>query len=101
MKKAPVGYFEGKPTRAVDFSEFAGAIVPEDTSDEIVELLKDRGIKKIEKSPAGNRYTTAERKKFPELMFSVGGIGALPFLMDENAGPYASGYAAPNSQGQE
>ena len=100
LKKAPVGYFEGKPTRAVDFSEFAGAIVPEDTSDEIVELLKDRGIKRIEKR---KQFTgdIAKRKSFRDLMFSVGGIGALPFLMDENAGPYASGYAAPNSQGQE
>jgi hypothetical protein len=30
----------------------------------------------------------------------LGGIG-VPLLMDEKAGPYASGYAAPNSQGQE
>jgi len=100
LKKAPVGYFEGKPTRAVDFSEFPGAIVPEDTSDEIVELLKNRGIKKIKKMPRGAGNDLAKRKAFPELMFSVGGIGALPFLMDENAGPYASGYAAPNSQEQ-
>ena len=84
LKKAPVGYFEGKPTRAVDFSEFAGAIVPEDTSDEIIGLLQDRGIKRIEKMPRGVENDLAKRKAFRDLMFSAGGAGLLGYgLLDD------------------
>ena len=43
----PVQYFEAKPTRAVGFNEFAGAIVPENTSKEVIDILKKRGLKVV------------------------------------------------------
>lgn len=44
MLKAPVPYFEAKPQRAVKLSEFAGAVVPDDVSPEVLEILKKNGI---------------------------------------------------------
>ena len=42
--KVTTDYFEAKPARAVSFSEFSGAVVPENTKPEIVKYLKDQGI---------------------------------------------------------
>ena len=87
LKEAPVGYFEGKPTRPVEFSEFAGAIVPENTSDEVIGLLQDRGIKRIEKMPRGAENDLAKRKAFRDLMFSAGGAGLLGYGLYDNEEP--------------
>lgn len=42
--KVTTDYFEAKPARAVSFSEFSGAVVPENTKPEIIKYLKDQGI---------------------------------------------------------
>ena len=70
----PTEYFEIKPQRAVNLSEFKGAIVPDNALESSIKALKNSGIEKIYKYK-----NEAERKalfkKFPELMFSAGGFG--------------------------
>jgi len=75
----PTEYFEIKPQRAVNIEEFSGALIPNNALKSTEEILKKRGINKIFK------YSNEEErkqltKKFPELMFSVGGFGVLGAL---------------------
>ena len=72
MAKMPTEYFEIKPRRGVDLSEFKGAIIPGhmDYSKNIKKILKKSGVKKI------MEYGSDEErkqlfKKFPELMFGL------------------------------
>lgn len=41
---APVPYFEAKPHRIVQLGEFAGAVIPEDASEQVLEILKKNDI---------------------------------------------------------
>ena len=71
----PVEYFEAKPTRAVGFDEFAGAIVPEGTSKEVVDILKKRGLKVIKQSmdEMSEDYGKGKiRQQFKDQFFSIG-----------------------------
>ena len=78
----PTEYFEIKPQRGVNLEEFSGALIPNNALESTEKILKKRGINKIFK------YSNEEErkqltKKFPELMFSIGGmtsIGALSGL---------------------
>ena len=83
-QEAQTAYFESKPDKIVDISDFKGAIVPNDINARAEQLLKDKGIKKI------YRYGTKEErlalfKKFPELMFAKVAIptGGLLTMLDE------------------
>jgi hypothetical protein len=61
-------YFEAKPKKIIDIAEFKGAIIPKETKPKIIELLKQKGIKKI--LTYGNREERIKLfKKFPELQF--------------------------------
>lgn len=44
VQKGLTDYFEAKPQRAVGLSEFAGAVVPEGTSPEVLKVLEDAGV---------------------------------------------------------
>ena len=75
LREMPTEYFEIKPKRGVELSEFQGAIIPQETSKTVKPILKEAGIKKI------YQYGTDEErkelfKKFPELMFAVPILGA-------------------------
>jgi hypothetical protein len=62
-------YFESKPNRLVDLTEFKGAIVPKEIPKFVEKLLKNAGIQKILKY--GSQKERKELfKKFPELMFA-------------------------------
>jgi hypothetical protein len=72
MRGMPTEYFEIKPRRGVDLSEFKGAIIPGhmDYSKNLKKILKKSGVKKI------LEYGSDEErkqlfKKFPELMFGL------------------------------
>jgi hypothetical protein len=70
----PVQYFEAKPTRAVGFDEFAGAIVPENTSKEVVDILEKRGLKVV-KQKLDDVYDYGKgkiRQQFKDQFFSIG-----------------------------
>lgn len=71
----PVQYFEAKPTRAVGFDEFAGAIVPEGTSKEVVDILEKRGLKVVKQSMDEMKEDYGKgkiRQEFKDQFFSIG-----------------------------
>ena len=75
----PVEYFEAKPTRAVGFDEFAGAIVPEATSQEVVDILEKRGLKVIKQKfdDIDKDYGKGKiRQQFKDQFFSAAPIAA-------------------------
>jgi len=83
VKSMPTEYFEIKPQRAVQVSEFEGAIVPKDVPQKSIDYLKSQGIDKI------YFYETPEErtqlfKQFGDKMFAA---PALPLgatgLLDE------------------
>ena len=49
LRDMPTEYFEAKPQRGVNLGEFAGAVVPMDTSDEVIQLLQNKGISDIQR----------------------------------------------------
>ncbi len=71
----PTEYFEIKPQRGVELSEFGGAIIPETMPKHLTKILKDSGIKKI-LTYGSPEERKALFKKFPELMFAVPILGA-------------------------
>ena len=79
----PTAYLEAKPTRAVGFDEFAGAIVPPKTSQEVIDILENRGLKVVKSYIRPYATITKARNKFKDQMFSfapvvgAGGIAAL------------------------
>jgi hypothetical protein len=71
----PVQYFEAKPTRAVGFDEFAGAIVPEGTSKEVIDILEKRGLKVVTQKfkDMDSDYGKGKiRQQFKDQFFSIG-----------------------------
>lgn len=73
LEKAPVEYFEAKPTRAVGLDEFAGAIVPQNTSQETLDLLNKYGLKREFYDPNNPLSRTQARNKFNKDMFMLPG----------------------------
>ena len=74
LRNGPTEYFESKPKRVVDFSEFSGAIVPKNTNKETIGLLKEYGLKVKKYSDEDGRL--AARDKFKSEMFSNPAAGA-------------------------
>lgn len=57
LKNTPVKYFESKPARAVDFSEFEGVLIPSDAEyDAVARELEEQGVKQV------LRYGSKEEK---------------------------------------
>ena len=85
LKNLPTEYFEIKPQRGVKINEFKGAIVPENALKSTLEILKKNGITKIFKYKNED-----ERKKlvskFPEFMFSAGGLAVGVSAMQRGSG---------------
>ena len=71
LRSAPTQYFESKPKRVVDFSEFGGAIVPKGSEPQIRKILEKYGITRL-KTYETDVERTAARKAFQDLMFSIG-----------------------------
>ena len=44
----PVEYFEAKPERAIGFEEIVAAVVPDDSSEELLERLKEAGVRTLQ-----------------------------------------------------
>ena len=82
LRSAPTEYFESKPQRAVQLSDFGGAIVPENTPQGIIDALANAGVR-VE-SYADEAGRTAARRSFQDYMFDVapyiGGGTALGLL---------------------
>lgn len=70
LKSLPTEYFEAKPQRAVGLSEFAGAIIPKDSSAKVRSTLEKNGITDI------HEYSTPQErvslfKKYGKHMFAA------------------------------
>ena len=81
----PTEYFEIKPQRGVQLDEFEGAIVPAETKQDTIDLLKKNGVQNILK------YKNEEErkslfKKFGNVVFTstAGGGTALAFSQQGN-----------------
>ena len=61
LNKAPTEYFEAKPQRAVGINEFKAAVVPESTSPEVVNALKQSGLTVETYKGSEDRVATVER----------------------------------------
>lgn len=74
LKQFPTEYFEIKPKRGVNLSEFEGALVPNDISQNAIDILESGGVKEILK------YATPEEKiglldRFNKQMFGLAPVG--------------------------
>lgn len=67
-------YFESKPKRVVDLSEFGGAIVPDGTDEATMQMLKRAGIQTESYGDEAGRL--AARNKFQDYAFQAAPIGA-------------------------
>lgn len=63
-------YFESKPTRVVDFDEFAGAIVNTNVAPSTLDLLKSYGLQIEKYDPFDPMARTQARDKFQNQMFN-------------------------------
>ena len=71
LRDDPTEYFESKPQRAVGLSEFKAAIVPEGTSPDVVDALKQAGLAVETYTDNANRIATVERvSSEKDLLFS-------------------------------
>jgi len=75
LRSAPTEYFESKPKRVVDLEEFGGAIVPEDTPKETIEMLQNKGLRVEKYKDDAGRL--AARSKFQDLAFQGTGVAAV------------------------
>ena len=85
----PVEYFEAKPTRAVAFDEFAGAIVPPNTSKEVIDILKNRGLKVVKQTKKDYEKFDGKvnaRKNFPKEMFALAPVGVASLMQEDMNG---------------
>lgn len=79
IKEIKTDMFEGKPQRAVYFNEFGGAVVPEDVPQETIDLLRSRGITRIEKYARHDKEArTQALNKFDDLQFSLASDAGVP-----------------------
>ena len=67
LRSAPTEYFESKPQRPVQLSDFGGAIVPENTPKGLIDRLTDAGLRVEKYGDEAERV--AARDKFKDLMF--------------------------------
>ena len=71
LATSPTEYFEAKPQRAVTLTEFRAAVVPESTSPEVVDALKQAGLAVETYTDNANRVATVERLSTEkDLLFS-------------------------------
>ena len=62
LRGLPTEYFEAKVQRGVDLNEFAGAVVPEGTSQELINKLEKKGLEVIT-YPKGDKAARADAVK--------------------------------------
>jgi len=74
LRSLPTEYFEAKILRAVDLSEFKGAVVPDDISQKALDALEKRGIQNVIKYKHGDEVDRKAKIKQlstdADLMFS-------------------------------
>lgn len=89
IRQAVTDYFEAKPQRAVSLSEFAGAVIPADASQEVRDTLDKHGIRWME---YGEELGLTQEQAVSQLSAELdGGTGDILFQPDgaEPAQPQA------------
>lgn len=77
LKATPVQYFESKPQRAVDFSEFSGAIMPTSKEyDEAAKRLADYGLKVVRSDDGSKSIKDFENIYFQNQNIDAEALGA-------------------------
>lgn len=75
LQKAVTSYFEAKPQRAIQLSDFRGAILPQDTSEDIQNVLQQAGvpIRTYDPMKHGDREAQMEafQKEHPDVLFQT------------------------------
>ncbi len=97
-------YFESKPMRGVKLEEFSVATVPENTTDEVLEVLKRRGlkVKKVRTNRQSDEFMAKQENLFFQYLLGAAGGGAAvgaaskavqgPELMQEGPSPLLQPY---------
>ena len=86
LEEMPTEYFEIKPQRAVELSEFYGAAVPKGTSRKVTAPLENAGLKIEYYDPQKGRQSAIKslhRKSKGEILFSAGGIALVTAASQE------------------
>lgn len=78
ISQMPVGYFEAKPQRAVGFDEVATAIIPDNASDELKQMLADKGIKFVEYESGNEQARLEVLNSLEDAKFSLSENGEKP-----------------------
>jgi len=87
VEDMPTEYFEVKPQRAVDMSEFYGAAVPKGTSSKVIAQLEEKGLQIEYYDPSKGRKQAIENlntKAGGGILFSGGGIMFLTSQEEED-----------------
>ena len=85
LANAPTNYFEVKPQRAVDISEFYGAAVPDGTSKSVIDGLEKQGLKIVKYKPEQRKKAIeALNKKSGGAIFFSGGGAAILYSTPKN-----------------
>jgi hypothetical protein len=79
LANAPTNYFEVKPQRAVNISEFYGAAVPIGTSKAVIDGLKNQGLNVVKYKPDQRKKAieSLNKKSGGAIFFSGGGAAIL------------------------
>ncbi len=70
IRQMPIGYFEAKPQRAVEFNEIATAIIPDSTSAELKTMLTDTGVKFVEYESGNDEARLEALNSLEDVKFS-------------------------------
>jgi hypothetical protein len=89
----PTTYFEAKPRRIVPLNEFQGAVVPEQASKDVTDLLRRYGVDDIQYYNQGDTADRAAQiRRFERLMFGAAPVAAGAAVADLDQ-KYAEGGA--------
>jgi hypothetical protein len=84
LKDMPTSYFESKVARAMDLSEFTGAVVPKGTDKEAVDILRGAGMTVRYYEPGNAQDRMKKVQGFSNLMFNRRGNVKGYFSPDRN-----------------
>jgi hypothetical protein len=83
----PTTYFEAKPRRVVPLSEFEGAVVPQQASKDVTDMLRRYGVNDIHYYNQGDvADRAAQIRQFERLMFGAAPVAAGAAVASEGEG---------------
>ena len=90
----PTTYFEAKPRRIVPLNEFQGAVVPQQASKDVTDLLRRYGVNDVRYYTEGDAADRAAQiRQFERLMFGAAPVAAGAAVEAAADAPEREGYA--------